>query len=325
MIAVIIKKEKGKLNGVAYHRLYVPFMNLKKKGFDIRIFNEFSEINVNVLKDCRAIVMSRGFIPTVGYKGFLEVMHAHGVQVVLDQDDYWKLDSWHPAIEAYKEDNREVKILNSIQHSDWVTTTHKRLAKKVQKVSKGKKVLVLPNAIDASKKQWSSKKKESDVLRFGYVAGASHARDLDELGGYNFKQEGKELYVANVMNFADILGATKKLPITDVENYGFMYDEFDVALAPLKASEFNKCKSDLKVLEAGFKKCAFIGSNVHPYTFLIKSGYNGILCSNAKEWREAIEGMTKEKAKLMGERLFETVQQFEINEVNKIREKFFFS
>ena len=300
-------------------------MNLKAKGYDVQFFDNFDKLTSKDMKSCRAIVIARGFAPSIGYDKFVEAVHAHGVQIVLDQDDYWKVDSWHPAVELRKQENTEQSIVRSIYSADWVTTTHKRLAKKITRLDKNKRVLILPNAIDSKEAQWSSKKKKSDALRFGYVGAASHARDLEELGGYNFKAEGKKMYVANVMDFADILGATDKMKVADVESYGFMYDNFDVAIAPLKATEFNKCKSDLKVLEAGFKKCAFIGANMHPYTFLIENGVNGILCSNAKEWREAIEGMTKEKAVEMGQRLYETVQQFDINEVNRIREKFFFS
>ena len=50
-----------------------------------------------------------------------------------------------------------------------------------------------------------------------------------------------------------------------VSTYGHMYDHLDVALVPLVANEFNACKSELKIVEAGAKKCAVISSNVDPY------------------------------------------------------------
>lgn len=49
--------------------------------------------------------------------------------------------------------------------------------------------------------------------------------------------------------------------------YGTMYNEADVALAPLKSNlVFNLRKSQLKIIEAGVHKCPIIASNFGPYT-----------------------------------------------------------
>ena len=322
MIAVLI--DQHNIKGVAYHRLYVPFRNLQKKGYNVKFFENLSDLTQAELKQCKAIMASRGFIPKYGHKVLQQELHRQGIQIVIDQDDWWSLDNWHPMIEVFNKTNKRKNIHDSIIYSDWVTVTHKKLAKKVTKLDKNTRAVIIPNAIDAGDKQWKYKRQESDKVRFGYIAGASHVRDVEELGGYNFKAEGKELVVADVQDYKTQLGATTVLEPLDAFNYATLYDGVDVSIAPLKSTEFNKMKSELKILEAGFKKCAFIGSNIHPYTNLIKSGVNGILCSNEREWREAIEGMTKEKAKEMGDRLYKDVQQFEINNVNRIREKFFF-
>jgi len=60
--------------------------------------------------------------------------------------------------------------------------------------------------------------------------------------------------------------------------YGTMYNEVDVALAPLKSgSKFNLAKSQLKILEAGIHKCPIIASNYGPYTLDITDGVHGFL------------------------------------------------
>lgn len=52
-----------------------------------------------------------------------------------------------------------------------------------------------------------------------------------------------------------------------IMTYGTMYNEADVALAPLKNSHtFNNMKSQLKLIEAGAHKCPIIMSNYGPYT-----------------------------------------------------------
>ena len=60
-------------------------------------------------------------------------------------------------------------------------------------------------------------------------------------------------------------------PIT---TYASNYNLFDISLAPLKESMFNKVKSQLKVIEAGFHKKAIIAQDFGSYQIDIKNVYN---------------------------------------------------
>jgi hypothetical protein len=51
-----------------------------------------------------------------------------------------------------------------------------------------------------------------------------------------------------------------------VTSYAKNYSKFDVSLAPIKNTMFNRMKSQLKVIEAGFYKKALIASDLGPYT-----------------------------------------------------------
>ncbi len=59
-------------------------------------------------------------------------------------------------------------------------------------------------------------------------------------------------------------------PIT---SYASNYNLFDISLAPLKESMFNKVKSQLKVIEAGFHKKALIAQDFGPYKIDINNVY----------------------------------------------------
>lgn len=50
--------------------------------------------------------------------------------------------------------------------------------------------------------------------------------------------------------------------------FGLSYNEIDVSLIPLFDSQFNSCKSELKMIEAGMKGKAAVVSKVKPYTLL---------------------------------------------------------
>ena len=55
-----------------------------------------------------------------------------------------------------------------------------------------------------------------------------------------------------------------------VTSYAKNYSKFDISLSPIQNHIFNRMKSQLKVIEAGFYKKALIASNVGPYTIDLK-------------------------------------------------------
>jgi len=88
----------------------------------------------------------------------------------------------------------------------------------------------------------------------------------------------------------------------------------------LKDYKFNKSKSELKVVEAGFTRTAIIASNVTPYKEVIKHGETGILCDTPQEWKEAVEGMTLPKAMRLGKNLYEYCKEhYDLSTINKLR------
>jgi glycosyltransferase involved in cell wall biosynthesis len=146
----------------------------------------------------------------------------------------------------------------------------------------------------------------------------------------NFKDEVFE----NVDKEAYVRVWTK--PVT---SYAKNYSKFDVSLAPIKNHIFNRVKSQLKVIEAGFYKKALIASNLGPYTIdlthCLKNGNfvdgNALLVDenrNHSDWAKFIEKLMKNPnmAKDMGERLYETVKdKYDLNVVTKARKEWYSS
>ena len=108
-------------------------------------------------------------------------------------------------------------------------------------------------------------------------------------------------------------------PIT---SYASNYNLFDISLSPLKESDFNKVKSQLKVIEAGFHKKALIAQNFGPYQIDINNVYkkggeinedgNGFLIDtkkNRKFWYNHLKKLilNPDLIKKMGENLYNTV------------------
>jgi glycosyltransferase involved in cell wall biosynthesis len=122
-----------------------------------------------------------------------------------------------------------------------------------------------------------------------------------------------------------------------VTSYAKNYSKFDVSLAPIKNHMFNRMKSQLKVIEAGFYKKAVIASDLGPYTIdlkhCLKNGNfvdgNALLVGenrNHSDWSKYIEKLVKNPnmVKDMGERLYETVKdKYDLNVVTKNRAEYY--
>jgi glycosyltransferase involved in cell wall biosynthesis len=108
-------------------------------------------------------------------------------------------------------------------------------------------------------------------------------------------------------------------PIT---SYASNYNLFDISLAPLKESNFNMVKSQLKVIESGFHKKALIAQDFGPYQIDVNNGYvkggeidsngNGLLIEtkkNNKFWFSHLKKLVlnPELITQLGENLYNTV------------------
>ena len=111
--------------------------------------------------------------------------------------------------------------------------------------------------------------------------------------------------------------------------YGTMYNEADVALAPLKSGMlFNKVKSQLKIIEAGAHMCPVIASNYGPYTLDIEDGKHGFLINenDKRGWYEKMKWFVDNPSaiKEMGQALNELVlEKYTLEKINKNRAEFF--
>ncbi len=74
-----------------------------------------------------------------------------------------------------------------------------------------------------------------------------------------------------------------------VTTYASNYRWFDVSLAPIKNHIFNRVKSQLKVIEAGFYKKAIIASNIGPYTIDLKHSLKNHIFNRVKSQLKVIE------------------------------------
>jgi glycosyltransferase involved in cell wall biosynthesis len=105
----------------------------------------------------------------------------------------------------------------------------------------------------------------------------------------------------------------KRIWTKPIHEYATVYNEFDIALAPLEVTKFNSMKSQLKLIEAGFHKKPLIASQVFPYQIDGIHGKNIFLVEDKKahkDWFKYAKMLVgSEQMRIdMGEALYETVK-----------------
>jgi glycosyltransferase involved in cell wall biosynthesis len=236
------------------------------------------------------------------------------VTLILDLDDYWVLESGHPMYSLYREKNISNIIRDHIRVVDHVICTNAYLKEKVSILNPN--VSVIPNCTFSGYEQYKSKPEPSEFVRFGWFGGAQHFEDIilmesgmgilaDDrslnglyrlyLGGWNenpMYEAYERVFTSNGKqeNYGRIEAA-------DIYSYVGGYNFVDVCLAPLRDTTFNRCKSELKLVEAGTMGKAIIASDVYPYNTIIDHGYNGFLVREArsKDWHKYMKTLIHEK------------------------------
>lgn len=295
-----------------------PFLRLQaEEGLNIHFFQSYNELKDFDMSKVKNIITSRRCTVS-NHKAFKKFLVENDVKLILDNDDFWKLPKDNPAHKHYeKVSGPEIKKTIGIADEIWCPSEY--LINRMKDINPNTKYRLIPNTLHEKEKQWKDiEKTPTDVVRFGYVGANGHQEDIKAMGGVTL--EGTESYCMGLMNYMEILKAKHTMMPKDVHEYGALYKDFEVSIAPLLNNKFNRCKSELKVIEAGYTKTAIIASDVSPYKQVIEHNKTGILCSTPGDWRKEIKSMTLEKAQELGENLYKYCKKnYNLSDINKLR------
>lgn len=249
------------------------------------------------------------------------------IPVIVDVDDYYYLGNDHPMSISAKKEQWFIPIIKHLEAADYVSTTTPIFAKELKKHNKN--VLIFPNAIDPSEKQYSLEKNKSDKLRVGIICGSSHLHDIELMkdiascarpdtnvqlvlcgfdtngvrtiyhtdtgqverrpilpqesvwfeyeklitDNYKYLSPEHRDFLLKFMKGVDdpfVDEPYRRMWTRNINQYATHYQNVDILLAPLKENDFNKMKSQLKEIEAGFTHTALIAQNFGAYTIDLK-------------------------------------------------------
>lgn len=339
---------KSKQSGVSYHRLIKPFEKLKEKGCSVDIVKTYHEQEINK-SDYDYLVFNRGLGYNYEDLAIIDEFKNEGVKIIMDIDDYWELPEHHPIKwrDDIDYDMWRGSIVANLALADYIWTSTEWLKSKIEKLVPNKPIAIARNAVDYyDEDQWSkaqSKSKHKDKVVVGYAGSTTHYKDLDilkspirrinsnkilknktvfglfgvdHMSDYGIKvwQEQINIFTTNGRNTNYQLESGRS-----VYKYASFYDEMDISIASVLDNDFNKCKSELKIIEAGAKYKPFIGTDIITYS---RTNANIDLCTTEDDWVESIKELVLDKTLRteLGKELGEYVRdEYVIDKENEVR------
>tara|TARA_A100001515_G_scaffold143826_1_gene146029 strand:- start:7533 stop:8729 length:1197 start_codon:yes stop_codon:yes gene_type:complete len=238
-------------------------------------------------------------------------------------------------------------------HAHLTTVTQRKFAHRIQEFCGGV-LAVAKNAIDYNLQNWNHPKvppRTKRLVRIGWAGGIHHEEDVKEFAGiphyvnqrvgrenveWHFfgrppidPNDEKEKWQLDVWdNYQRILlqgfkGAKNWYvhPALPSDQYGIIFANIDIAIAPLQMNDFNDSKSEIKVAECGRYKVPLVASDVGCYDETIHNGRTGYLIPHdapKSEWVKTLTKVIKDKKlrESMGSNLHEVTEEyFDLNKV----------
>lgn len=282
--------------GCGWYRMHVPGLALAAKGYEVAMEDEMPP---NVIEHFDVFVLQRQYRPEM--ISVVQTLKAMGKTVIGElDDDFWHLHEDSPVLGFWYANGKEkLKTMERfLGQCDFLTTSTKPLAHVLRQFNP--KVKVLPNMLPTS--QWTARRQPRDdgTLVIGWAGGEPHGKDVALLAGTmdqiveEYPHVELHLCGMQAYPFRPHPRVKTLTPVT-IEHYPKLLAGFDIGLAPIIDSQFNRAKSDLKFIEYGMVGVPAVLSRVEPYVRTVKHGENGFLAQNPKDWLKFLKRLIEDE------------------------------
>jgi glycosyltransferase involved in cell wall biosynthesis len=319
-----------KIMGGEYHRLIVPHSKMHLQGHEVSQMASIDHVPESQLSQFDLIIASRSISRIGNEENVWKILKRLGIPVIIDTDDHYQLSDSHVLKKEWKLNHRAEALIYNFTQADAIMVTTPYLKYVVSQFNKN--VEVFPNTIDFEQPQFIPNPEiaamKSDLVNIGWSGSVTHLEDLQLIEGeilslnkspykdYKFMLAGfydsdsiwhkyEKIFTSNYILDDNNYG---RINAADVYSYAQAYNLMDIGLIPLRYNEFNRAKSELKMLEMGAFGLGVIVSDVESYQWMSKHGKN-CLVAGKKDWYKAMRRLIEnpELRKDLGSQLKEDV------------------
>lgn len=208
--------------------------------------------------------------------------------LIVDRDDALKVDDDHPLAGQHKQLSANAWQRELVKIANHVTCTTQEIKDEILPLNE--KVSIIPNYLDMEMWNITPPFNVTDTLRIGWSGSVTHRADLDlalpsirrilqEYPTTRFYTCGDPYAMEQLK---DLEGRVEFIPGTVEMHWWPRLAQtlmYDIAIAPLADTHFNRCRSNLKYLEYSMTGAATVCSPT-AYSGIVKDGVNGLIAKD---------------------------------------------
>lgn len=313
-------------SGCAYYRCELPASQLAERGHESMVNTIMPREWMNTADVIVGQRVSRSDASAIWQR----LANEGRAKLVYEiDDDLLDIDHWNTQAHSFfGQPEIRANAIRNMEVADLVTASTEPLAEVLSKYNKN--IAVLPNFIPAGLLDAPKAEGRKGVV-IGWSGGASHKLDLAEVQSevQKFVRRHPETSLHVIGDAAASAQLTKGINertrftpwIESVPGFHAAID-FDIALAPLRPSKFNRSKSHIRPLEAAALGIPVIASDFGPYTEFVRHGETGLLVKRPHEWSRHLRQLLDPSTRLeMGANARKLAEQHTIESNIELWEK----
>lgn len=277
-------------------RMAMPMFELTRRGFRVQGASWNDDVQFDV-RQFSVLILQR----PVCYNPIelIRKCKDFGIKIIVDlDDDFPSIPENHPGYNVIGKGNPAAMtaLEECYKEADVITFSTMALAQRYDGYFGAKPAWVIPNGW-SSNQPWDYHHPRGQVL-VGYAGSLTHYADVKPIiPALTRVAQDFDNVVIVIGACTDIYEDLRKvkehqrlfLPGVDYGAYPAMLGWFDILLAPLRNSYFNRAKSDIKLVEAGAKKIPWIASPLPMYIEWDAQETSGFFADDdERSWYEAI-------------------------------------
>ena len=261
------------------------------------------------------VIVVQGLVDKLRISMIYAAQQEYGKKIVVEFDDYFKVEKDSPFKMIHNIHKAPEMIQVTMKIADMVVTTTEYLAEKFRKLNNN--VVVCPNLMDMDRWDLPTLTNDSNEIRLLWAGSMTHLNDFKE-ATWALKKILKEYDNVKLITMGDprIKDYFEGYNIECMLGiHGDFYQKrlhgirFDIGLAPLRDTAFNRCKSYIKPLEYGICKVPSIASDVEPYRHF-EEGYV-LLAKTKEDWYNQLKLLidNEKYRKELGQKMYDYVKR----------------